>query len=217
MTAGTGAGGARLLRACTATPLRVAATAAVITPGMHLLLSTLVERRRMTWSTEYPAVTVGDPLLAVAAGLATHAAGVDAVLRSPMLRRPLAPVLVGGGVLFGAWQLRDELRRGVYSRQQAFSPSKLWHQFVVYPTLAPLVSGSVLTAVAAATAPGAGRGRRVAAGLALAGVAGWGLLAIEAIRNPSQGHGSFDWRRRCGRPPRVSETGGSAGPGAGRR
>jgi hypothetical protein len=171
---------------------------------MHLLLSTLVERRRMTWSTEYPAVLVGDPLLAVAAGVATHVAGVDAVLRSAPLRRPLAPVIVGGAALFGAWQLRDELRRGVYTRQQAFSPSKLWHQFVVFPTLSPLVSGAVISAVAAAAAPGAGRGRRVGTALALAGIAGWGVLAVEALRHPRHGHGPFDWRRPLRRQDRVT-------------
>ena len=62
----------RALRAVTASPARMAATAAVITPGMHVLMSNVVEQQRVTWTSDYPALLVGDPMLAVAAGLASR-------------------------------------------------------------------------------------------------------------------------------------------------
>ncbi|MBN1170715.1 MAG: hypothetical protein JXA67_00950 [Micromonosporaceae bacterium] len=185
----------RVVRACLGSPGRMAATAAAITPGMHLLLSAAVERRRVTWASDYPAVLVGDPLLAISTGLAARVAGPQAVLAAAPLRRPLAPVAVGAAALFGAWQLRDEVRRGVYSRQQAVSPSKLWHQFVVYPALTPLVAGALLSATSAALAPEATRSQRVETALAWAGAAGWAVLALDAVRHPRRGHGTFDWSR----------------------
>jgi hypothetical protein len=183
----------------------MAATAAVITPGMHLLLSTALERRRPNFSTEYPAVLIGDPLLAVSVGVAAHVVGVDAVLRSAPMRRPLAPAIAGAAMAFGAWQLRDEVRRGVYTRQQAHSPSKLWHQFVVFSTLAPLVSGALVAVTAAAGEPAASGRTRTGALLTWTGVASWAVLAVEAVRNPRQGHGTFDWGalRRLGRSRRA--------------
>lgn len=190
----------RAVRACVGSPARVAATAALITPGMHLLLSTLVERRRVSWSSDYPAVLVGDPLLAASAGIATHVAGVDAVLASAPMRRPLAPVIVGGAALFGAWQAYDEVRRGVYSRRQVLGPSKLWHQAVVYPALSPLVTGALLAAARTAAAPGATRRQRIGAALAFCGTAGWAALVVEAIRHPRPAHGTFDWSRLWRRP-----------------
>lgn len=187
----------RGFRACLASPQRMALAAVAITPGMHLLLSLAVERREVTWSSEYPAVLVGDPLLALATGIAARVAGVDTVLESAPLRRPLAPVIVGAAAVFGALQLRDELRRGVYTRQQAFSPSKLWHQFVVYPTMSPLVAGALVSATATAISPQAGRKERVGTALAWGCVAVWGALVVEAIQHPRPGHGTFDWLRIC--------------------
>ena len=184
----------RLVAKCTTSPLRIAVTTATVMPGMHLLLSTLVERRPVNWTTEYPAVLVGDPMLALSAGIAAQVAGAETVRKSPLLRPPLAPAIAGAALAFGAWQLRDEMRRGVYTRQQAFSPSKLWHQFVVYPTMSPLVAASVLAATIAATVPEARPRHRAGAMLAWAGVAGWGFLVFDAIRRPHQGHGAFDWR-----------------------
>ena len=51
-------------------PALLALTAVSIAPGVHLLLSPLLEARQVTWRDDYAAVLVGDPLLAVAIGVA---------------------------------------------------------------------------------------------------------------------------------------------------
>lgn len=175
----------------------MALVAAAITPGAHLLLSKVAERRQVTWASDYPAVLVGDPLLAVATGIASGVAGVEAVRAAPPLRAPLAGVVMTGAAAYGAWQVRDELRRGVYTRSQALSPSKLWHQFVVYPALTPMVGGAMWAATSRACRPGATGAQRVATTAAWAACLTWAVLAAEAIRNPRVGHGTFNWSKPC--------------------
>src|SRR5207302_6441936 len=50
-------------------PALLALTAIAVAPGVHLLASPLLEGRKVTWRDDYAAVLVGDPLLALAAGL----------------------------------------------------------------------------------------------------------------------------------------------------
>ena len=115
-------------------PALLGLTALVIAPGAHLLLSPLLEGRRVTWRDDYAAVLIGDPLLAVAVGFAAN------------LSRPAGPhgfpaswtggcAWIAGGWAFGLWQSHHELSTGRYSRAQTLSPTKLWHQFIVYPVL----------------------------------------------------------------------------------
>lgn len=184
-----------LVRLLTTSPSRITVTIATITPGVHLVVSPLIERRRVTWATDYPAVLIGDPLLAVSAGLAAAAAGPQALSSSVLVRCALVSLVVTSSWLFGAWQIRNELRRRVYIRQQAFSPSKLWHQFVVYPTLSTIVPCTVLTATAASVSATSSPIQRAQTGLAWVGVFAWAGLTVDAIRYPRQGHGAFDWLR----------------------
>jgi len=122
-------------------PVLLALTALIIAPGVHLLLSPLLEGRKVTWRDDYAAVLVGDPLLAVAVGFAAN------------LCRPAGPygfpaswaagcAWIAGGWAFGLWQSHHELSTGRYSRAQTLSLTKLWHQFVVYPVLGYQMSAS---------------------------------------------------------------------------
>jgi hypothetical protein len=170
-----------------------AAAVAMISPAVHLLLSVLVERRRVDRTTEYPAVVVGDPLLAVATGLATGVCGPERLAASRLRQRPIAPVTAAAMCAFGAWQARDEVRRGVFTRRQALSPTKLWHQFVVYPSLAILTPSALFAATTEALKPTATHRQRAATAAAWGCVACWAALTVEAIHRPRAAHGSFDW------------------------
>jgi hypothetical protein len=164
----------------------------VVSPGMHLLLSLLVERRRVTWATEYPAVLVGDTALAVAAGLGRWAGGpVDDA--APWRRRVRGTAAVGG-LLFGVWQLRREVRTGAFPPAVAFGPTKLWHQFVTYPVLSGLVAVPLLDGTRAALRPDADRAARVAVAAGWACVVLWALLVVEAWHHPRPAHGSWPGR-----------------------
>jgi hypothetical protein len=175
-------------------PSVLAAAAVALSPGGHVLLSALVERRRVTLRDDYPAVLFGDPALALAAALAGRALG-PRVAASPLLSAGPLAALTGGAVLFGAWQARDEVRRGVYSREQALSPSKLWHQFVVYPGLSTLVLAPLAPATRRLLRGSAGRGERRDTVAAWAGVALWAALTLEGVRRPRTGHTAYVWRR----------------------
>jgi len=171
-------------------PVLLALTALIIAPGVHLLWSPLLEGRKVTWRDDYAAVLVGDPLLAVAAGFAAN------------LSRPSGPhgfpaswaagcAWIAGGWAFGLWQSRHELGAGRYSRAQTLSPTKLWHQFVVYPVLGYWVTATEWSAYGA-TGANPTASRIIQAALVIAATATWAVLAADAIRRPKLGHGTLD-------------------------
>ena len=73
-------------------PALLALTALIIAPGAHLLLSPLLEGRRVTWRDDYAAVLIGDPLLAVAVGFAASLSRPA----GPMASRPPGLVAAPG-------------------------------------------------------------------------------------------------------------------------
>ncbi|WP_456562367.1 hypothetical protein [Blastococcus sp. SYSU DS0533] len=163
-----------------------------VTPGMHALLSLVAERRLVRPRDDYAAVLVGDPLLALAGGLAASAyAGPVPWARSWWA----VAAAVAIGWTYGAAQLRQEVSTGRYLRVQAFAPSKLWHQFAVYPLVGLWLTGAVVSALAARPVNAA-----LVAGAA-ACIACWAATTVHAVRHPKLGHGGFDWRR--GRPVPV--------------
>jgi hypothetical protein len=174
-------------------PVLLALTALIIAPGVHLLLSPLLEGRKVTWRDDYAAVLVGDPLLAVAAGFAAN------------LCRPEGPhgfpaswaagcAWIAGGWAFGLWQSQHELSTGRYSRAQTLSPTKLWHQFVVYPVLGYWVTATEWSAYGATWADPT-TSRIIQVGLVIAATGTWAVLAAYAIRRPKLGHGTLDRAR----------------------
>ena len=171
-------------------PALLAVTVLAVSPGVHLLASPLLEGRKVTWRDDYAAVLVGDPLLALAAGL-------GAGLSQPGGPRgwPASWIAgcawVAGGWTFGLWQSRREFVAGRYAVGQILSPTKLWHQFVVYPLLGYWVTATELSGLGAADTPA----RRLQAAVIIACTATWAGLAWYAIRHPKPGHGTLDRTR----------------------
>jgi len=171
-------------------PALLALTAIAVAPGVHLLASPLLEGRKVTWRDDYAAILVGDPLLALAAGL------------SASLSQPGGPrgwpaswiagcAWLAGGWTFGLWQSRHEFAAGRYSLSQILSPTKLWHQFVVYPLLGYWVTAAEFSGLGAADAPA----RSLQAAVIIACTVTWAVLAWDAIRHPKPGHGTLDTTR----------------------
>jgi hypothetical protein len=174
-------------------PALLALTAIIIAPGAHLLLSPMLEGRNVSWHDDYAAVLIGDPLLAVAIGLAAS------------ISRPPGPhgfpaswaagcAWITGGWAFGLWQSRHERATGRYSRAQILSPTKLWHQFIVYPVLGYWVTATEWSAYGTIrAAPTASR--IIQATLVIACTGTWAVLAADALRRPKPGHGTLDRTR----------------------
>ena len=160
-----------------------------VTPGALIVLARVLERRWLVPREQFTAVAYGDPLLAVAAGLAVWLTGA----RTPHgLTGPAAGVAaVAVMLLVGLAQWRDELRRGYYTPAQAAAPTKIWHQLVVYPVLGYWLwtAGIGGLSVTGGAAVWAGKGLLVA----LVGV--WAASNVYDRRHPKLGHPPFDWRR----------------------
>jgi hypothetical protein len=165
-------------------------TALAVTPGVHLLASPLLEGRKVTWRDDYAAVLIGDPLLALAAGLGAG------------LSQPGGPhgwpaswiagcAWLAGGWTFGLWQSRYEFVAGRYTVGQILSPTKLWHQLVIYPLLGYWVTAAEWSGLGAVDTPA----RRLQAAVIIACTATWAALVAHAIRHPKPGHGTVDRTR----------------------
>lgn len=171
-------------------PALLALAAFAVAPGVHLLLSPLLEGRKVTWRDDYAAVLIGDPLLAVAAGLSADLSQPGGPGGWPASWQAGCAWIVGG-CAFGLWQAWHEFRLGRYSLRQLLSPTKLWHQFAVYPLLGYWVSAAGWSGIGAADTSA----RLLQAAAVMACTAIWGLLALNAIRHPKPGHGSLDLTR----------------------
>jgi hypothetical protein len=170
-------------------PWIAALCAFAVTPGALIVIARVLERRWLVPREQFAAVTYGDPLLAVTAGLAVGLTGS----RTPHgLTGPAAGVVaVAAMLVFGLAQWRDELRRGYYTRAQAAAPTKIWHQLVVYPVLGYWLWTA---GIGGLSVPG---GAAVWAGkallLVLVGI--WAATNVYDRRHPKLGHPPFDWRR----------------------
>lgn len=171
-------------------PVLLALTAIVVSPGVHLLASPLLEGRKVTWRDDYAAVLIGDPLLGLAAGLGVAMSQPGGARGWPASWIAGCAWLVGGWT-FGSWQSRHELAAGRYTRMQLFSPTKLWHQFVVYPLLGYWVTAAEWSGLGAADSPA----RRLQAAILIACTATWAILVWHALRHPKTGHGTLDRTR----------------------
>ncbi len=171
-------------------PALLALTAIAVTPGVHLLASPLLEGRKVTWRDDYAAVLVGDPLLALAAGLGASISQPGGPSGWPASWKAGCAWLVGGWT-FGLWQSRHELAAGRYSLGQILSPTKLWHQFIVYPLLGYWVTAAVWSGLGAAETSA----HRLQAAAVIVCTVTWAVLAWDAIRHPKPGHGTLDRTR----------------------
>lgn len=155
-----------------------------ITPGVHLLVSTLLERRRVNFTNDYSAVLIGDPMLAVATGIGVELAAGQLVVLADWR---VGLVGMAGAAAFGRWQSRQELAEGRYSSEQVRSLSKRFHQYVVYPVLGYLVTVAVVSGIM--------QWEPLLGTAMLLLVGGWAALAVEAWRTPKLGHGTWPHSR----------------------
>jgi hypothetical protein len=164
-----------------------------VTPVGFALVAAVLERRLMRVRGEFTALVLGDPLLAVSV-----AAGAW-LLRGRELPAPAgAPFGVTCMIVmfaFGLAQWRAESRTGFYTRAQALSPTKIWHQVVVYPLLGYWLwtagLGGLLVPGAGLPVPEALAAKAVIVLCVLA----WLLANVYDRRHPKLGHPPYDWRR----------------------
>ena len=173
-------------------PLATTMTVATVAVGIPVLLARGLERRTPRLRDDFVAWLVGDPALAIAAGLAVGGVRGDRTAlpepRTVLASAPAAWVFPAGFLAFGFWQLRREEAVGLYSAEQSVAPTKLYHQFVTYPMLGALVSGPVVELFG-----GDSRGLvRKAAVLGFLSV--WGLGLVYDASHPKLGHAPVRWR-----------------------
>lgn len=159
----------------------------IITPGVPYLLALLTEHRLLRPSRDFYALVLGDLALAAAAGLS---AGVidDARLISPIwLAPPTGWFIPAAGLLFGLYQVLAELKTGFYTKAQAWSPSKLYHQFIIYPVHGYLLTATVTTALISPAQLLLKAAILIPLGL-------WAAALVHDMRHPKLGHAPFNWK-----------------------
>jgi len=174
-------------------PWVAGAASLAVTPVGFAVVAAALERRLFLLRGEYVALSLGDPLLAVSVALGVWLAHG----RTPggLAALPFGLACLGVCLGFGLLQWRAELRSGFYTRAQALSPTKIWHQLVVYTVLGYWVWTADLGGL---LAPGPAAAKAAIACC----VAAW--LAANAYdrRHPKLGHPPYDWSRlRPQRPP----------------
>jgi hypothetical protein len=155
------------------------ATAAMLGLGLAL-------ERRWVRPKDMPlAFTIGDPALAV--GIASGICIIGS--RQPRgATGPVVQIAVSvGWLLFGLWQWRAEVTAGIYTRRQALSPTKIWHQLVIYPALGTWTYVAVIGGL-----ENAARNPAAAAGMT-ACLAVWIGTILHNFRHPRLGHPPYDW------------------------
>ncbi|MCD9904509.1 hypothetical protein LUR56_39500 [Streptomyces sp. MT29] len=171
-------------------PVWACLAAFAVSPGVPALLALVLERRLLRPRYEFSAFLYGDPALAVscAAGvwLAGSPGGAVPVTGWPAVAMIVLPLV------FGLWQGRGEVRAGLYTREQVLSPTKIWHQAVVYPLLTYLVGSALLRGM---TSGAGGLLRWTALTVMVGCFLFWVAANIHDRRHPRTGHPPYDWRR----------------------
>lgn len=185
-----------------AEPLRQGAMTALLASlfvacGAMLLLGLLLERRLLRPRDMPLACTIGDPILAVSICLGVQIMGT---------RRPCGVIgptgqfaAAGLWLLFGLWQWRTEVRAGFYTRRQALSPTKIWHQLVIYPTVGTWAAVAIVGGLMNAWRT------PFSALLMILGLAIWAVTVLHNFRHPRLGHPPYDWGRLRPVPPPWGE------------
>jgi hypothetical protein len=157
-----------------------------VSPAGFALIAAVLERRLMRLRGEFTALVFGDPLLAVSV-----AAGAWLLRGRELPAAAGAPfgvtcMIVMSG--FGLAQWHGEWHSGFYTRDQALSPTKIWHQVVVYPLLGYWLWTADLGGL---LVPGDLTAKMAIAACVLA----WLLANVYDRRHPKLGHPPYDWRR----------------------
>jgi hypothetical protein len=154
--------------------------------GIMIVLGLVLERRWLHPGQMPLAFWIGDPGLAIGAGLGVYLIG----RQQPCgLTGPLGQTAIGAGwLLFGLWQWRAEVRAKLFTRAQALSPTKIWHQLIIYPTF-----GTWSTVAIIGGLTNAGR-NWPAATFMIVCFAVWVVTLIHTFRHPRLSHPPYDWR-----------------------
>lgn len=167
-------------------PLLALAASLLVSPVLPAGMAVMVEHQRWRWSQQYKAFAIGDIALAVtvSAGAAVQPSASDDLWGA--VSRWQYWVLLAA-VTLSLWQWRDEVKHGIYTRSQALSPTKVWHQVLTVPLISVWVFGALILTGAQY------RQHPLATLIASAGVIVWLALMAYDKRHPQQGHVEFDW------------------------
>jgi hypothetical protein len=173
-----------------------AASLFVASAGMFLL-GLVLERRWLRPKDMALAFTVGDPALAVSIALGIQILGRNQPCG--VIGPPSQLTVAALWLIFGLWQWGAEVRANIYTRQQALSPTKIWHQLVIYPTLG--------TWSFVATIGGLMNAEHLplSALLMIVGLTIWIGTWLHDIRHPRLGHPPYDWGHLRPVPPPWGE------------
>jgi hypothetical protein len=176
-----------------------------ISPGIPAVLALSLERRIMRGKREFVAFFYGDPLLALAAatGVALSGSSPPPSVAS-FVTGPVPLIVMSSWLLFGVWQWKTELQQGMYTPAQAWAPTKIWHQVVVYPLLGYMVTAPVVAGMATTSGVAGACAKILIIGCVLI----WVLANIHDRRHPKLGHPPYDWKhlRPAPRPWPLSST-----------
>lgn len=160
-----------------------------VTPVGFALIAAVLERRLMRIRDEFTALVFGDPLLAVS--VATGAWLLRGRELPAAAGAPFGVTFMIVMLVFGLVQWHGEWRSGFYSSAQALSPTKIWHQVVVYPLLGYWMWTAGLGGLLVPGPPAELAGKAAIVVCVLV----WLLANAYDRRHPKLGHPPYDWRR----------------------
>lgn len=159
----------------------------VVANGAMIALGIIAERRWLRPRDMAIAFTIGDPVLVagMAVGVSLAEKSQPCGISGPAGQLTLVVLWLG----FGLWQWRYEVRQGIYTWAQAVSPTKIWHQLVIYPCLGTWTFVAVINGLPQASH------YPLSAFFVILCIALWMLICVHDIRYPKLGHVPFDWPR----------------------
>lgn len=176
-----------LLAPMTHGPWVALGAALLVTPIGLILIAGVFERRLLRPREQYFAFILGDPLLATAVAVLVSINTPKALASSNVTRPVVLYVVAAVWLTFGLWQWRHEVRRGVYNIAQALSPSKIWHQLIIYPLLGVWLWSAILTSAPHWVA------HPLPAGVAICCLVTWAMLLAHDSSDVKLGHAPYDW------------------------
>ena len=159
-----------------------------VSPLALFAVALIVERRRLKIKDQYAAFIYGDVALAVSVAAGAAAWGASTAADQAGIEVAQWFFLVFGFIT-AAGQGIHEVRSGTYTRSQALSPTKIWHQAAIIPLLTAAVGCAlIVTCQQWNTAPWALL-------LAIAGVVVWLAMMGFDQKHPKEAHINFSWSR----------------------
>jgi hypothetical protein len=157
----------------------------VVACGAMLLLGLVLERRWLRPKDMSLAFTIGDPALAIAIASGVRIMGPHQPCGAIGPR--WQTLAAAAWLIFGLWQWRQEVASKIYTGRQALSPTKIWHQLIIYPVLGTwalvAIVGGLLNA----------RGNPSMAAVLVVCLGIWISTLVHDIRHPRLGHPPYDW------------------------